>query len=421
MRRTRWSLALVVVGLLATASACSALAAGPEAVTLRVVMADDWASAPAVEDAIEAFEGQNPGVTVVVDAAPFSQIPDVVGSAIDLEEPHDVAHWHAFAAAAAGIAEPLDDLWAAADLTVAEYLPGAVEGVTWQDQRYGVPLDTNALVLLVNDAALRGAVDGEPSLTTLSGFRRTVEDLAMADGRYALAVSSSSWTAYGWIVAHGGSLVTIDADGEPTFTFQDPATLEALQLLADLVADGHAPRPFAPDLAAESVQAFSSGSHVMHTSGSWDLPRTWRAPATTIAASDVSVRPLPQAEPGDPRTVLGGSSLFVPVGSEHRELAFDLMLHLTADDVALRLVREEGRLPARTRLLDDDVFTTSSDLEAFVGQLEHAEVMQLIAFPDVAGAFREGLEAILSERQTVEEAMADVQRYAEARPPEGGG
>lgn len=420
MRRSRWSL-IVAGALLASASACSALTAGPGSVTLRVVMADDWAAAPAVEDAIQAFEAENPGVSVVVDAAPFSQIPEVVGAAIDLEEPYDVGHWHAFAAAAAGIAEPLDDLWVDADLTAGEYLPGAVEGVTWRGQRFGVPLDTNALVLLVNDAALREALGTTPSMTTLEDFRRTVEGLSPTDDRFALAVSSSSWTAYGWIVAHGGSLVAIDEAGEPTFTFEDPATREALQLLADLVTGGHAPRPFAPDLASDAVQAFSSGDHLMHASGSWDLPRTWRAPATTIPASDVSVRPLPQADPEDPRTVLGGSSLFVPVGSAHPELAFELMLHLTADDVALRLVQEEGRLPARTRLLDDQVFATSDDLAAFVAQLEHAEVMQLIAFPDVAGAFREGLEAILSERQTVDEAMADVQRYAEASREEGGG
>lgn len=420
MRCAPW-IALAVAGAVLTVSGCSAVAAGQSPTVLRVVLADDWASAPVVSDVISDFEAEHPGVTVAVQAAPFSQVPEVVGGGIDLGEPHDLAHWHAFAAAAADLAEPLDDLWDAAGLQDDEFLPGAVSGVTWGEQRYGVPLDTNALVLMVNDQLLHENLDHEPSLATIEGFRDAVDGLSLGDDGYALAVSSSSWVAYGWIVAHGGSLVSVDGSGAPTFTFDDPATLDALELLTALVREEHAPRPFAPDLAGETVQAFSSGTNVMHTSGSWDLPRTWRTSATSIASTDVSVRPLPQTDPDRPRTVLGGSSLFVPEGAEHRDLAFELMLRLTADEVALRLVAEEGRLPVRTRVLADEVFTTSPDLAAFVQQLDHAEVMELIAFPEVAAAFREGLEAVLSERRSAEDAMGEVQRYADDWLAEAGG
>ncbi len=146
------------------------------------------------------------------------------------------------------------------------------------------------MVLLVNDALLDDVSDDDPSLTTLADFRTTIDALSVPEGRHVLGVSSSSWTAYGWIVAHGGSLVTLGSDGTPTFTFDDPATAEALELLAMLVDQGYAPRHSAPDLAAESVQTFSAGDSVMHASGSWDLPQTWRASAASIAAGDVSVR-----------------------------------------------------------------------------------------------------------------------------------
>ncbi len=420
MRRELCAVAASVTVVLTTVG-CSAVAAGQDPTVLRVVMADDWASAPVVTDVVNDFEDDHPGVTVAIQAAPFSQIPEVVGGGLDRGEPHDLAHWHAFAAAAADLAEPLDDLWDDAGLQADEFLPGAVSGVSWGGQRYGVPLDTNALVLMVNDRLLHERLDREPALATTGDFRETVDSLSLGDDTYALAVSSSSWIAYGWIVAHGGSLVDIDGSGVPTFTFDDPATIEAIELLATLVREGTAPPPFAPDLAAETVQAFRAGTTVMHTSGSWDLPQTWRTSTTGIAPTDVSVRPLPQADPERPRTVLGGSSLFVPVGSEHRELAFALMLRLTADDVALRLVAEEGRLPARGRVLADEVFLSSPDLAAFVQQLEHAEVMELIAYPEVAAAFREGLESVLSGRRSVEEAMTEVQGYADTWLAEAGG
>lgn len=148
-------------------------------------------------------------------------------------------------------------------------------------------------------------------------------------------------------------------------------------------------------------------------SGSWDLPITRRALQAEYEVEDVAVLPVPQADADAPRTVLGGSSLFVPRGAEHRELAFELMLALTEDEVALRLAEEEGRLPARSRVLEHELFSSTPDLTAFVQQLEHAEVMPLIAFPEVAGAFRDSLEDMLTLRTTPEEAMAQVQAFAE--------
>jgi multiple sugar transport system substrate-binding protein len=406
---------LVLAAILGLAAACAAAPASPEPVVLRVVIADDWAGAPVVSDVIEAFEEEHDGVRIQLQDSPFSQIPDVVRSAIELEQPHDVAHWHAFAAAAADLAEPLDDLWEEYGLTAGEYLPGALQGVEWLGDRYGVPLDTNALVLMANADRLEEAGIDPAQLATIDGFRaasREVVDDSASD--YAVSVSASSWAAYGWIVAHGGSLVNVDATGEPRFSFEDPATVAALELLVELVDDGMAPPPFAPDLALEAVESFSDGTTAMHTSGSWDLPITRRAVGAELAVDDLLVLPLPQADPAAPRTVLGGSSLFVPKDAPHRELAFEFMLALTEDEVALRLAAEEGRLPARARVLDAPLFDVSEDLAAFKEQLDTAEVMPLIAYPEVSSAFREALEDSLSGRDTVAAALARTQRFADA-------
>jgi multiple sugar transport system substrate-binding protein len=407
----RRPLVLVVVATLL--AACAGTPAAPESVTLRVVMADDWASVPLVGEVIDAFEDDHPGVSVQVQGAPFSQIPDMVRSGVELEQPHDLAHWHAFAAAAAGLAQPLDDLWDEAGLTEQEYVPGAVEDVTWEGGRYGVPLDVNALVLMVNLASFEAADLDVGDVATLEGFERAAEQVVEEGGAdYAITVSASSWAAYGWIVANGGGLV--DDDGaEVRFTLDDPATAEALAHLAALVATDRAPGPFAPNLAIEAIESFVDGSTAMHASGSWDLPIARRADPSRGEVADIQILPLPQAEPDDPRTVLGGSSLFVPPDAPNRELAFELMLALTEDDVALELAVEEGRLPARQRVYDHPVFASSPDLAAFVEQLPTARVMPLVAYPEVAAAFGEALEDIVAQRESVEEALAEAQQYAD--------
>lgn len=412
----------VVLGTLVLIAGCTGSAAAPEPVTLRVVLADDWASVPLVGEIAEAFERDHPGVRVQVQGTPFSQIPEVVASAAELGQPYDLAHWHAFAAAAAGLAEPVDARWEADGLDPDVYLPGAVIDVTWDGQRYGLPLDVNALVLLANGELLRAAGLTPEDLSEAATFTdRAAQLAALPEADHALVITGSSWAAYGWIVANGGQLLelapdgtaALDADGLPTFTFQHPATVAALEALVELVRSGSAPPPLAVDLAISAVAPFADGRSVLHTSGSWDLPITRRAMELDTEVEEVLVLPLPQADPAQPRTVLGGSSLFLPVGGEHQELAFALARALTEREVGVALAATEGRLPARRDAYDDPLFASSPDLVAFVDQLDHATVMPLIAFPEVSVAFRDGLEAVLGQRSTPAEAMADVQRVAD--------
>jgi multiple sugar transport system substrate-binding protein len=406
----RRAVAAVLAGAL-LAGCSAAQANSSRSVVLDVILADDWESAPAVREVIREFEREHE-VRVQVQAAPFSQIPDLVRNAVDLGEPFDLAHWHAFAAAADGIAEPLDDLWDEAGMSADDFLPGAVEDVTWRDRRYGVPLDVNALVLLVNGAALDAAGVTAADLADVDGFldvARTLRDAGGVD--HAITLSASSWSAYGWIRAFGGQLVTTDADGEVRFSFDDPATIDAVRLLGTLAAEELATPPFAPDLAQDAVQALTDGTVALHPSGSWDLPVAQRVTSTDVVEA-IEVLPLPRRD-ADSGTVLGGSSLFVPLGAEQRSLAFAFARQLTEREVALRLAEEEGRLPALVDLYDDPLFTASPDLAAFVDQLPDAAVMPLIAFPELAGQFSAALERVLKGQQEAGVAMRELQRSAE--------
>jgi ABC-type glycerol-3-phosphate transport system substrate-binding protein len=54
-----------------------------------------------------------------------------------------------------------------------DYLPGAVLDVTWDGQRYGVPLDVNALVLLANGDLLEAAGVSRKTCATSRTSRAT--------------------------------------------------------------------------------------------------------------------------------------------------------------------------------------------------------------------------------------------------------
>lgn len=391
---------------------CSSAPAPPEPQVLRVIMADDWASSPAFRSVVADFEAANEQVEVRVEAVPFSQVPDLTRNASDLGQPYDLAHWHAFSAAAAGIAEPLDDQWEQRGLTAEEYLPGAIEDVTWEGRRYGVPLDVNALVLMVNRAQLEAAGVAREDLASAGDFLEVARTIVSAGGaERAITSSVSTWVAYGWIRAFGGDVMHLDDAGEPVFTFDDPAAVAAIELLGALATEDLTSEPFAPDQAIDAVQWFTGGVAAIHPTGSWDLPVAERA--TQVTEEDVDAVPLPRGD-GETGTVLGGSSLFVPAGSDQVELAFDLALALTEDDVAFTFAEEEGRLPARRRVYDqvESLYPDRPAMATVVAELEDAHVLPLYAYPSLLEDFRNALELVL-RGQDARTAMGLVQERAE--------
>ena len=173
---------------------------------------------------------------MVIEKGPISLLTDAVRAGISSGAPPDVVQGHAFSAAGQGLAQPLDDLWAG-HLDDAEFFPGAIEDVTWAGRHYGVPLDTNALVLIYNEDHLRQAGVSLPlGPMTFDDFRRLARALTPPDGsRRAIAMPTSTWWTHGWVAANGGELVTSGPDGTPQFALDSPRVVEAIDFLAALV------------------------------------------------------------------------------------------------------------------------------------------------------------------------------------------
>ncbi len=127
----------------------------------------------------------------------------------------------------------------------------------------------------------------------------------------------------------------------------------------------------------------------MHASGSWDLVTLRRA----LPNSDFRVALMPKGPGGVAGSAMGGSSMWVPEGAEHRDLAFAFMTHLISDANALRLAKEEGRLPVRPRVFDDPFFADPS-LQVFFEQLRTAHPPKLGAFDGPSEEFSAALEDV---------------------------
>ena len=412
-RRRLGVLALVVSSLLAGGACSSGVDTGPHTV-LQVLMTDDWVTPPFVA-AVREFERTHPDVRVDVDEAPISHMLDSVAAAVRSGEAPDVVQAHAFSAAAQGLAQPVDDLWARR-LDRSDFLPGAIDDVTWGDRLYGVPLDTNALFLLYNaDLFASAGVPAPDGRLTFEAFEQAARTLSSPDGsRRALAIPTSSWWTYGWVRAAGGELMHVDGSGRVQLTLDAPEVVAALDYLARLVDAKLAfPPDFADSYSSDALALFRSGSAATLATGTWDLAVLRRDAEGDRYRSS----PLPAGTAAERAgSVMGGSSMFVPNGSEHRELAFEFMTHVVSDHYALRFAKEEGRLPVRSRMYRDPFFR-NPEMVAVVEQLPSASPMKLTAFPEAHDVFADAVDRILRRGEDAATVMAAAQRQAQALVP----
>ena len=406
----RWFLAAVMALVVGTACA-DAEPKGPDTV-LRVMMTDDWVTPPYI-DAVREFERRHPNVRVDTDKASSGRMGDVVRAGISSGGPPDVVQSHAHTGAGQGLAQSVDDLWERHGLRPEEFIPGAVEDVTWGGRRYGLPLDSNAMVILYNVDHFRAAgIEPPGPSTTFADFERIAQALTTPDGsRRGLVIPLNTWVTYGWIKANGGELVEVDASGRPRFSFAEPPVVEAVGFLDRLIEAGWAYGPAGGDAAsADAYALFRSGAASMHASGSWDLVKVLKE----APQGNYGVALMPRGLTGTTAgTVMGGSSLWIPLGSKHRDLAFEFMLLLTSDPYALRLAKEEGRLPVRPRLFGDAYFQ-SPQLKVFMEQLATAHPPLLGALHEASAAFENALTQVLRQQADPEVALRAAQQSAVA-------
>ncbi len=391
-------------------------AIGTKPVTLKVWFAADYADTAPIRALVRDFEAAYPNVKVELRSGiVWERMRREVELAAAQGDPPDVAHYHAFAMGAQGLAEPLDDLWAAWNAE-SEFMPGAMEDVLWKGRYYGVPLDINALFTIYNIKMIREARLPEPNP------RWTFDDLEVMAGRltnpdgsqYALPLTLNGWDLNGLINAAGGQLLT-EENGRVVPTLDDPQVLRVLSLYRRLgLTDQVATLP--PPIIRQSdhpVSLFQSGKVALFFSGPWDIARL-RKEAPNIM-SNVGTAPLPRGRgPTAGGSVQGGGSLFVPRGAQQRELAFEFMKWAVADPYAKRLAVELGRYPVRKHLYEDPEITQDPLLEPFFDQLKRAHPYKLEAYVQAVDTWEKVIKSVFDPSadlyQELQIAQQEMQR-----------
>jgi multiple sugar transport system substrate-binding protein len=290
--------------------------------------------------------------------------------------------------------------WGQAD----NYFEGPWFSTTFQDKNYGIPDNSNCLVLWYNTAFFEEA--GLEPPTTWDELTSSAEALTEGD-RFGLAVSgvkseegTFQWLPFLW--ATGEDLATLDSEGGR----------RALQLWVDMVEGGSMSKGILGWDQQDVRTQFQNGRAAMMSNGPWQIP------VLQEESPDLEwdVVTLPEDQQG--ASILGGENAAIVQGSENVDAAWDLLMWRQEPEELRTYLTDAGKLPSRSDLAED--WSDDPVITVFVEQLKVAKARAYgDKYPEISAAIQEAIQAAVGGQTDVESALAKAQQTITPLLPEG--
>lgn len=410
---------LALSALALVAGGAPALTAAQDSVTLRYFT---FSAAPDhLEDLdwmVDAFEGENPGVEVEVETAPFDDYFTELQTLVAGGDPPDVfeLNYENFVAyASRGTLLDLTPLVAAEPGLTDRFSPRALDAFAREGGQYGLPASFSNVVLFYNKDLFDAAGVAYPTADwtwedELNAARRLTDAEAGVWGTF----SPIQFHEFYKVAAQNGCGV-FGADG--AVTIDQPACVEALQWMVDKVAEEKV-TPSEVDLAGVAEgDLFAQGQLAMLHIGIWmfpqfaDLPFAW----------DIAL------EPGNTQKAhhFFANAAAVSAATEHPAQAFAWARFLASSPEAAA-IRVEGNweLPA---LADQALFDEWLAQRPPASRQVVFQALETLVTPPVIeqqSQLQDAIDQVLDLAQTGEltpaEALAQVKPEIEALVEQSG-
>lgn len=378
------------LGLLAGAGAAGLTGCGPrDDGTTRLRFWAMGSEATNVGQLLPEFERLNPGITVEVQALPWTAahsklLTSYAGSSLpDLSQ---VGNTWVSEMTAIGAISPLPGF---ADDLLTDQFPAVLE----TNQINGRPMATpwyvdTRLIFYHTDLLERAGYDTVPQ--TWDGWKQAMHAVkrVAGAGNYAVLLPVNEFEQLLTFGLQGTEPLLRDRDTRGNFS--SPSFVAALAFYKSLFDEGLAPLASSTQISNVWTE-FERGYFSFYFSGPWSIGdfRTRLAPTTRWMTSGV---PGPT---GPGASAPGGSSLVVYRSSPHQEAAWKLVRYLSDPAVQARFNGITGNLPARESAWATPTVAGDPYIAAFKGQLSRAK-----AVPKVPE-----WERIVTEMQIVAERM----------------
>lgn len=418
MKRTSF----VAVGLLLLSTSMSL----GQDITLRYMM---WNPVELEQQkvAIAAFEAAHPGVKVDAQAMPVSDYwtrVSALAAADDLPDVMAMSSGFVQDWADAGNLADLSEY--AASLDSSAYFESALNVGRINDGMYAFPRNWVAPVLYYNKDAFDAAgLDYPNAEWTWEQFKDAATALTLDKNNDGTVDQWGYWVygryaqTDGWVYRNGGKLLN---DGGTAIELNDQA-IAALRFLTDLVnVDKVAPAP--KDLEGVRQQdVFPLGMAAMWVDGSWNIANARTVAGDSFAWGIAPIPAGPDATADSSKTYAWADLFAVGENSEHKELAWEFIQHMTSGPELSAVDFLGGTVPAYRAIAEtQDWLETDKQPDNKQVILEMGEQPTITGFSkgwdawrgyaaSGSGGMNGELDEVFNGRKSLEDAIAAFTAY----------
>lgn len=245
---------------------------------------------------------------------------------------------------------------------LSDFRPEAIELYRWENELYALPRDYGNQNLFYNINMLEAAgvqpptADWTDKSFSFEAFVDMARKLTKKSGdrteQYGCLVNRGWRPWASWVYNNGASVVSKNAQGLATeITLTDPAAIEALQLLQDLMyKEQLAPRP---DIESETggFELFASGRVGMMITNPSDVVRF-----RSIEAFKWDVATLPIGKAERRGTGGGGTGWAIGNGSKNPDVAWEFLKFISSAEGQLNEVSVGATTPSRVSVINSKEF-----------------------------------------------------------------
>ncbi len=313
----------------------------------------------AIEEAVQAFNRQEPNIAAEAIAVPYGSMADKLQAAIPRGHGPDAfifAHDVVGQWSRQGLLKPLD-AEAAIQAVLPRLWPQTVPPLRIGDSLWGVPLSFKSLALFYrSDLVKTPPKTSDEILALCQRFAQSTE----TPRRYGLAYETGSFFLHAaWLHGLGGSIIPL---GQELPRLDTPAQIAALRFVADLRARGDIPE----DMTAVLVtQFFNQGRAALTINGPWFIGEIAAgvpygvAPMPRMSTTGRLAAPLTSIEAG-----------FISAHSAHSPQAAKLLQFLAGPKGALLRLRIGRQAVSEQSAWQTEDAKNDPVLRAFFAQLD---------------------------------------------------
>lgn len=365
-----------------------------------------------VNELIQRFEKQNPGVTVKWIDVPWKEMEKKMLAAVASNTAPDVVNLNPqFSAKLAeyeALADPEDFL---SDEQIRSYVPNAWQANRFREKTFALPWYLSTTITIYNSELLNAAgVEAPVNHPELLAVARQIKSKL---GKYAYFPAMDGSRALEDMVTMGGRLINPqgdaagfdDKDGQAFFRFYQELFQQDL-IPGNVLTEGH----------HKAVELFQSGELAIITTGMQFLNTIEINAPQLFRHVGIAPQLISQRKPA--KFNIAMMNLAVPVASVNKEMAFKFAGFVTSHENQLAFAKRVPILPS-TLISYQDAFFNKEQADASLiekaRKLSAEQVLKgdvlvpaLPKYSKLRSSFIRNLQAAMVEQKSVEQAVKDT-------------